>query len=111
MGLSEKLCIFTVCTIKHQLKPHIHKHTKEKGKGKAKTDYLCTSNSVLHILSQNALCDEELQVVFQYRHVCVNSVTGIFRFLPDRLISVRESRVVVPTAVRMLIDWSVMWLQ
>lgn len=31
--------------------------------------------------------------------------------LPDRLMSVSESRVVVPAAVRMLTDWSVTWLQ
>lgn len=30
---------------------------------------------------------------------------------PDRVISVRESRVVVPTAVSRLMDWSVTWLQ
>ena len=30
---------------------------------------------------------------------------------PDRLTSVSESRVVVPTAVSRLMDWSLMWLQ
>lgn len=33
------------------------------------------------------------------------------RLLPDRLMSVSESLVVVPAAVRMLTDWSVTWLQ
>lgn len=33
------------------------------------------------------------------------------RFLPDRLISVRESLVVVPAAVSRLTDWSLIWLQ
>lgn len=43
--------------------------------------------------------------------VIVGIVTWPCMLLPERLMSVSESLVVVPAAVRMLTDWSVTWLQ